>query len=213
VQAETATAPPQSGAPAPSATAGTAAPVSAALPVGAVRYTLVPAQSEARYRVREQLAALNFPNDAVGATKSMEGAIVFDEKGTVVPSASRLMVNVNTLKSDENLRDNFLRTSALQTGRYPTVTFVPTAIEGLAWPPPAAGDLGFQMTGDLTVRNVTKPVTWQVKARADGGGVTGQAVTSFTFGDFGMQQPRVAVVLSVEDKIQLEFDFRFTRAS
>jgi hypothetical protein len=37
------------------------------------RLELVPAQSEARYRVREQLAGINFPTDAVGVSKQVQG--------------------------------------------------------------------------------------------------------------------------------------------
>jgi hypothetical protein len=41
------------------------------------------------------------------------------------------------------------------------------------------------------------------------GTLTGSATTSFTFADFGMERPRVAIVLSVEETIKLEFNFRF----
>ena len=42
-------------------------------------------------------------------------------------------------------------------------------------------------------------------ARAE---VVGTAATAFTFKDFGLEQPRVPVVLSVADTIRLEYDFR-----
>jgi polyisoprenoid-binding protein YceI len=201
-------------APAPTATAPVNGAIAAAsVPPGGLRFTLVAAQSEARYRVREQLASLSFPNDAVGVTKSMQGAIVFDQNGAVVAEASRFVVDVNTLKSDESRRDNFLRRNSLETDRFPTATFVPKAVEGLPWPLPASGEAVFQLTGDLTVHGVTAPATWQAKATFAGQEVTGQAVTSFRFADFGMQVPRVAVVLSVEDKIQLELDFQMARTA
>src|SRR5687767_10305976 len=49
-----------------------------ALPAGHVSYHVVAPQSETRYRVREQLAGFNLPNDAVGATRAIEGTIAFD---------------------------------------------------------------------------------------------------------------------------------------
>ena len=39
-----------------------------------VRYGIVAEGTEVRYRVREQLVGLSFPNDAVGATGAVEGS-------------------------------------------------------------------------------------------------------------------------------------------
>jgi polyisoprenoid-binding protein YceI len=70
------------------------------------------------------------------------------------------------------------------------------------------GEYAFDLVGDLTVHGVTRPSTWHVKARlAPTGAVTGTATTSFTFGEFGMPIPKVAIVLSVDDLIKLEYDF------
>ena len=41
-----------------------------------IRFVLVPEKSEARFRVREQLANANLPNDAIGRTKEFTGALV-----------------------------------------------------------------------------------------------------------------------------------------
>ena len=71
-------------------------------------------------------------------------------------------------------------------------------------PLPAAGHYAFQLSGPMTVHGVQKEVTWDVTAARDGANLTGTATTAFKFGDFGMQPPQVAVVLSVEDDIRLE---------
>src|SRR2546426_2033775 len=46
-------------------------------PGAALRLVLAPAGNAARYRVRERLVGHDFPNDAVGETKSLSGAILF----------------------------------------------------------------------------------------------------------------------------------------
>src|SRR5712692_8869136 len=99
-----------------------------------VRIVLVQGSNEARYRVREQLAGVNFPSDAVGATKAVTGVIVAKPDGTILRDQSKITVDLSTLRSDDDRRDNFLRTSALQTSRYPTATFVPTEARGLSLP-------------------------------------------------------------------------------
>jgi polyisoprenoid-binding protein YceI len=67
------------------------------------------------------------------------------------------------------------------------------------------------LTGNLTIHGVTRPTTWDVTARVEGESILGKAVTRIRFGDFGMTQPRVAIVLSVVDDILLEYDFHFVR--
>ena len=173
------------------------------------RYVVAPTGNEARYRVREQLAGFDLPNDAVGATTQVHGRLVFDSDGKVVKDSSKIVVNVSDLKSDKTRRDNYLKTKALESSKFPQVELVPVTFEGLTTPIPAGQTRTFSLVANLTVHGVTRPTTWKVTARTDGQDVVGSAATAFTFKDFGLDQPRVPVVLSVEDTIKLEYDFRF----
>ena len=179
----------------------------------AVRYDVVTEGSEVRYRVREQLAGLSFPNDAVGATTAVEGGVAFDSQGRVLPGDSRFTIDLRTLRSDEARRDNYIRRNTLETDRYPTVTFVPTEARRLPFPFPPTGSVPFELVGDLTVKDATRRVTWEATASFDGQRVTVRARTAFRFGDFGLRVPRVAVVLSVEDDIKLEVDLVLRRGA
>lgn len=163
--------------------------------------------NQARYRVREQLVGVDLPNDAVGTTRDVSGRIVLDDGGGVVPEASTIVVDVSGLESDRDRRDRYVRGRILRAEEYPTVQLRPTGVRGLPFPLPAAGTHTFELIGDLTVLDVTRPTTWQVTGVFDGQGVTGSATTRFTFDDFALTQPRVPVVLSVADTIALEVDF------
>jgi len=173
----------------------------------AVQLVVAPDGNEVRYRIREQLVGVDLPNDAVGATGDVTGGIAFDTAGAVIPSASKFTANVALLKSDKDRRDGYVRRRILDTEQFPTVTLAPTAVRGITFPLPASGSKTFQMVADLTVKGVTKPTTWQVDARFDHGRVTGTAATTFTFAEFGLEQPRVPVLLSVADSIRLEYTF------
>jgi polyisoprenoid-binding protein YceI len=153
---------------------------------------------------------LDLPNDAVGETSGVTGAIAADAKGNVLQGESKFVVDVSTLKSDKDRRDGFVRRRVLETDQYPTVTFVPTAVKGIQIPLPRSGTKTFDMLGNLTVRGTTKPAAWKVTAQFAPGTINGHATTSFTFADFGIAQPRVPVVLSVADTIRLELDFSMT---
>ena len=176
---------------------------------GLVRMVVAADGNEARYRVREQLAGVDFPNDAIGHTDAVSGAIVLDDSGHVVTADSKIVVNVTGLRSDRDRRDRYVQRRILETEQYPTVTLVPTEMRGLPWPIPPSATFDFALEGLLTVHGVTKPTIWEASGRSDNGIVSGTATTTFTFDDFGLDKPRVAVVLSVEDTIQLEYEFRF----
>ena len=182
-------------------------------PGGPLRYRVVAERSEARYRVREQLVGLSFPNDAVGTTGAVEGGIALDAQGRVLPAGSRVAVDLRTMRSDEARRDNYLRRNTLETDRYPLAVFVPVEARGLRVPLPQAGTAAFELIGDLTVRDVTRRVTWEATATFAGQEVSVRAKTAFRFGDFGLRVPRVSVVLSVEDDIRLEIDLLLRRGS
>ncbi len=211
-----ATAAPAAAAPYPAATTVPAAQVAApaapaAAKPGGVRLTIQPDGSEARFRAREQLAGRNLPNDAVGATPGVSGTLVLGPNGGFVADASKIVVDLTKLRSDESRRDNWIQRNTLQTSQFPNAELAPREASGLPSPLPTAGEATFTLTGDLTVHGVTRPSSWDVTARFQDGQVTGSASTRVKMTDFGMTPPRVGPVLSIDDELTLEVDIRATR--
>lgn len=169
-----------------------------------VTYNLLKDQSEVSYKVREQLANISLPNDAIGKTNQVTGKVVLKADGTIDSTASIFVVQAASIQSDHSQRDNYMRRNILQTDTYPTVTFVPKELKGLPEPLPSSGLVEFQVTGDLTIRDVTKSVTWDVTGTIQGDQATGVATTSFPFAEFNLPQPSVPIVLSIVDKITLQ---------
>ena len=180
-----------------------------------VKLVVVPEKSKANYRVTEQLVGQNLPDDAVGSTNAISGAIVGKTDGTIDTSQSKFVVDLRTLRSDQSLRDGFIQRTPLQTSQYPYATFVPTSGSGFPNAVPASGQGSFKLTGNMTIRGVTKPLTWDVSCQLTNGQVEGicHATTSFTFEDFNLDQPRVGRVLSIVDKITLEVDVDLMRVN
>lgn len=182
-------------------------------PPGAVRLTLQQDGTEARYRAREQLANRPLPREAVGATTGVSGALTLGPDGAVVPDRSVIKVDLQTLKSGQDLRDNYLRRNTLQVEPFPTAGFAVKRITGIASPLPSSGQATFHIAGDFTVHGVTKPATWDVSAQFTPQEVTGMATTIIKLEDFGMTRPTVGPVLSIEENIILELDFKAARSS
>lgn len=190
-----------SGSPAPSGAAS-----------GEIQFTIVSDKSEARYRVREQLASRSLPSDAIGKTNQISGSVYIKPDGSIDSSNSKFTVDLSSLQTDQSMRDNFVRRAVLNTSQYPDAVFVPTAVSGLSSPLPQSGQVKFQLTGNMTIRDVTKPVTWDVTGSIQGNQATGTATTTFKFEDFNLNQPKISVVLSIEDHITLEVDVTLQRA-
>ena len=193
-------------APAPTAEAP-AEPAEASQDVARYAATFVLGEGTvARYKVEEELARQGF-FVATGETTEVTGRIVFDEDGGVVAEESSIVIQAGTLRTDSDRRDRYVRERTLLTAQYPEVVFRPTSVEGLPSPvSDASGTVEFTISGDLTVRDQTRQVIWDVTAEF-GSIITGIAVIDITFEQFAMDKPSVAVVLSVEDTIRLELAF------
>jgi polyisoprenoid-binding protein YceI len=169
----------------------------------------------ARYRVQEQLVGLNVLSDAVGTTSAVTGTIVIGPDGAI-GRESKITVDLRTFKSDQEPRDNFIRTRTLETDKFPMLEFVPTRTQNMPIPlpsPPQIQALGFQLIGNATLHGVTKEVRFDVVATLRGGTIAGRATGALLFSDFNITKPAVPVLLSVDDKIQIEVEFRATRSA
>jgi polyisoprenoid-binding protein YceI len=195
----------------PSTTTSRAGAIADVSATAATRYVVAPAGNEVRYRVREQLAGFDLPNDAIGKSGKVSGAIAFDADGRLLPAASRFAVDASTFVSDRDRRDRYVGSRLLEAQRFPEIVLVPTELRGLTRPLPSSGSTSFELVGDLTVRGVTRPTVWRVAAQLEDGRVSGTASTRFVFDDFQMEKPRVRSVLSIADTIALEYDFNLVR--
>ena len=186
------------------ATQPAAAPVQAS---GAGKvYHIDPTQSEAHYEVAETFFQGNRLNLAIGRTKGIAGDVLVDFSNPANSQIGTVVINVNQLTSDEDRRDNFIRNNFLQSAQYPQATFKPTKIEGLPASVKPGDQLTLKVTGDLTVKQTTKPVTFDVTLTANQDKLTGTASTQVALSDFGVGPIQIAM-LQTEDKAKLVFDF------
>jgi polyisoprenoid-binding protein YceI len=168
--------------------------------------------TKARYKVREQLAGVSFPSDAVGTTEAVTGVIIVAADGSI-SSDSKVVVDLTTITSDQSLRDGYVRSRVFEVEKYPTLVFVPKRAVGLPAPLPEGmqAQAGFQLVGDMTLHGVTREITWNVVATFWKDTVAGRATTTMDFPTFNLAKPSLARLLSVDDKIELEIEFRAER--
>ena len=132
--------------------------------------------------------------------------------GTITPDrheASAIEVTIQTasIRTHNAQRDNDLRSSNfLGTDEYPTMTFKSTRIEHV-------GDDRYTMTGDLTIKGVTKPITLNMVRLGEfndpmmGHRIAYSGETKINRKDFGMNfNPVLDGKFVVSDGIQISLE-------
>lgn len=192
---------------APPAAAAATSAGAAASATGLPGSWTVASGSVAGYRVREQLAFLPAPSDAVGRTTAVSGTVVIGgiTDALTVTSAS-LTVDVSTLTSDQQMRDQHIRRMGLESDTYPKATFV--LGDPITLPANAAGGIAVsaQATGKLTIHGTTQTVTIPLTARLSSNSIEISGSTTFPFERFGMTPPSIGGFVSVQDSATMEFD-------
>jgi len=186
----------------PTAAASSAATVS----TSAVTLQMIQAESEARFVIDEVLN--DAPKTVIGTTDQVAGEIAINPQDPTQTRVGVIQVDARALQTDSEFRNRAIKNQILETDQYEYVTFAPTEIIGL----PQVGAVGtpytFQIIGDLTIRDVTKQVTFDVTATAAAASrIEGTATTSIAYADYGISIPQVRQVASVADQVRLELDF------
>jgi polyisoprenoid-binding protein YceI len=72
--------------------------------------------------------------------------------------------------------------------------------------------LRFTVVGDLTVHDVTRPVTFDAIAKITGDTLNSTATATITMSDFGIEPPDLANFVKAEDTVGLEVSLTAQRA-
>jgi polyisoprenoid-binding protein YceI len=197
---------PQTAAPSAAPSSATSSPIAAAtLPAGAIRFVIAASRSQATIRVREQVAGISAPGDAVLTTKAFSGSLALLAGGTFA-TGSLIAVDLDTLKSDEPLRDEWIKFNTLNTRVYPRAEFTLERVSGIPMPIAAQGEWAATLEGTMKIHGVERSLSWPVRVTRTASEVRVRGATSFRFGDYGMAVPANRLILSVVDDVRLEID-------
>lgn len=185
-----------------------AAPEAAAPAAEPRTFVIDPAQSEARFIINEVL--LGAPTEVTGVTNQVEGTIAIDPNAPGGTALSPIVINARELKTDRNLRDRAIRRFILQSAddKYQYITFTPASIEGLPATAAPGDTFAFTINGDLTIRDITAPVTFDVSVTADSDTqISGLAQATVQRATYDLQIPSAPGVADVTEDVRLELSF------
>lgn len=175
---------------------------------GVVAFRIIPAESQVSYEVGEVF--LNQGNAfkvAVGVTRGVDGAIDVDYDNPQNSKLGTITVDISQFKSDSGRRDGAIRDRFLESARYPNAVFVPAQIDGLPESIQEGMDYPLKVTGDLTVREVTRPVTFEFNVRLEGDQLSGQGTTMILMSDYGFGPINILNTLKTEDEVKMNIQF------
>lgn len=190
---------------APRTVAVAAAAPSTPGPTTLERFVVVPGESQAVYRAGEVFfSQQNRFNVAVGTTNAIQGELWIDRTDPRRSRIGTMTVDISTLKSDQERRDSAIRNWWLESSRFPTAQFTPTAIRGLPEAYARGQEVFVQIEGRLRIRQVTRPVTFAARLLLDGNTLSGTATTTILMTDFGFDPPSILGILKAENQVNLE---------
>lgn len=179
-------------------------------------YIIVPEESKASYMVDEEffegaLAKLGIQAglaDVIGSTQEVEGELQLNLDDLSSPlGTNHFTVNLASLATDQSRRDNWTRENGPQFNQFPIAEFTATAIEDAPATYEEGDEVQFKLVGDLTIRTITQPVTFDVTATLEGDTITGVAAAQLLMTDFGIDPPNFANTLSVENEFEVKVEF------
>ena len=152
--------------------------------------------SEATFTVEEKFARVTLPNDAVMRTTALSGDVHLDGRPSVIE------IDLHRLSSDQSRRDGYVRSRMFPNDPIATFTLddATPLPDGFTEGEPVTA----QVTGQLDIRGVRAPVTFDVEARDDGDVIFILGRTTFVWDDFQIPPPNIAGFVQVVDEVRVE---------
>jgi polyisoprenoid-binding protein YceI len=160
---------------------------------GAETYQVDPVHSSNTFRIKHMNVAYFH-----GRFNDMAGTFVFDDADPAKCSFD-VQVKVDSVDTNNAGRDKHLKSAELfDAEKFPQITFKSTSVK-------KAGDQTYDVTGDLTLHGVTKPITVKIERTGAGPGMKGEyrsgCETTFEIkrSDYGMK----AMIGPLGDEVHL----------
>ncbi len=168
-------------------------------------YRIAPDSGSAlTYHVAETLAGRS--KTASGTTEVLAGDIAVNLEN---PDASRIgtiVMNVEMFESDSTLRDKRIRHDFLESTHYPFATFEATEVDGI----PTSVDDGtsseLTVTGELTIKETTAPVTFEGTATLDDETLRATMSGTVMMSTYGIGPIHVAGLAHTGDEVQFDLE-------
>jgi polyisoprenoid-binding protein YceI len=175
---------------------------------GSTVFRIVPEESEVRFIIHEEL--FGQPKEVIGRTDQVAGDVLVNLENPARAELCGVQINLRTILTDNEFRNRAIRGQILQSAQdeFEFSDFTPAEIAGLPESVTPGEPVTFQITGDLRVRHITNPVTFDVTATlVSDTRLEGTAAADVTREQYELTIPSAPGVANVTDEVVLEIDF------
>lgn len=175
---------------------------------GIQTYQITQPDSKVSFSIYEEL--YSSPVTVIGNTNTVTGQVQADWSDLSNTTWGNIQIDAGSFVTDKDRRNQAIREFILQSNRYPTIIFAPTSstLSGVAT---TGQTYTFDVFGDLTIRDQTKPATFTVTVLAESPTrLSGSAKAIINRIDFGLQIPSLPFLANVGETIDLQLDFVLT---
>lgn len=169
-------------------------------------FTINPAASLVTFALDEDLRGSRIT--VLGTTDQVAGQLAVNLADLSQTEVGIIQINARTLTTDNDFRNRAIQNEILETGTYEFITFTPTAVAELPGSAAIGETVTFTISGDLTIRDISQPVTFVVEATAvSDSQISGTATATIAREAFGLTIPEVPSVANVEEEVELTIEF------
>jgi len=173
-------------------------------------FSIVPEESILTYTVTQVLLNEGGRTEqVVGRTRQLAGQFTLNYDDPRASGFGMITANLNTLTSNNPERDAALRANWLEFARFPLAYFLVREVRNFPSDFQPAKPLDFQLIGDLTLKDVTRPATWDTTAALYLDRLKGTATTRINLADFGIPLPVVPGLIEVTDGVTVTLEYTF----
>jgi polyisoprenoid-binding protein YceI len=117
----------------------------------ATKWALDPTHSEVQFKIKHLVIST-----VTGSFKSFQGSMMSADESNFENAQVEFSLDVESIDTNQEMRDGHLKGEEFfDAAKFPTIKFVSTAMV-------KDGD-GYKLTGNLTMKDVTKPVTLEAE--------------------------------------------------
>ena len=152
--------------------------------------------SEITFTVGEELTRLPLPIEAVIRTEELSGQINLAGEPSVIE------VNLHSLSSDQNFRDQYIRSRMFP--EQPEATFTVDAITELPEEFYSGERFEYQVDGTLNINGIDVPLAFELEVRNDDEALNVLGRTVFTWDQLQIPVPTARSVVRVDDEVRVQ---------
>ncbi|MEG3586047.1 MAG: YceI family protein [Actinomycetota bacterium] len=166
------------------------------------------------FRIDEELVGIG-GKTVVGRTPGVEAQFTIAGTNILLTGNKEdptIVVDMTGLTTDDAGRNNAIKTQAIETLAFPEAFF--NIVETIDFSSATDLEAGFEIevAGDLTIHGVTRQEQVILNVSFNGSRILVYGeLTPILLANYGIDKPRSAVVLSVDDKATMEFQLYFKK--